>query len=349
MRPMLCGSMDLRDIDRYLIDDEWYAQQKLDGDRLLIHVSEGRVVALNRDGRPRSNPVPAAVLRQFAPFAATAHEWMFDGELLTSGEFWLFDLPVAGGSVSPDNPFTFRYEVLERIFSGGAWQPDPCVRLLPLARTEKAKRALLGQLHERGAEGLVFRHTDSRYRAGKRSDRVLKAKFVHTADVVVHLVRPDGRNNCTFRLFRDGVLEPAGSVSLDARPPVRPGDVIEVRYLYASDDSLLYQPVMVRVRTDKGPAECTVDQLHYTDRTVIPVTTYVRQRRRSRAVGVFVSVLDAHHPDSEFTDEGGRWVTVCDHDTAVNHLSLKAARANAPVPNEWCDDCRSLSTQKVAS
>jgi ATP-dependent DNA ligase len=99
---------------------------------------------------------------------------------------------------------------------------------------------------------------------------ILKAKFTKTADVVVHEVRPEGRNNCTFRLFNNGRPVPAGSCSLEARPNVRPGDVIEVRYLYASDEGLLYQPTMLRIRTDKSPGECTVDQLQYTDRSIIP-------------------------------------------------------------------------------
>jgi hypothetical protein len=43
-----------------------------------------------------------------------------------------------------------------------------------------------------------------------------------------------------------------------------------VRYLYASDEGLLYQPTMLRIRTDKSPGECTVDQLQYTDRSIIP-------------------------------------------------------------------------------
>jgi ATP-dependent DNA ligase len=98
---------------------------------------------------------------------------------------------------------------------------------------------------------------------------MLKAKFTFTVDVVVHEVRAEGRNNCTYRLFDNGTWVPAGSVSLEARPEVRPGDVIEVRALYASAEGLLYQPVMQRVRNDKSPTECTVDQLRYTDRTII--------------------------------------------------------------------------------
>lgn len=345
MKPMLCGSIDLNVIDKYLTDNEWVAQQKLDGDRLVVRVRDGVVSALNRVGEPRSNPVPGVVLRQFQVFP---DEWVFDGELLTTGEYWLFDLPYAGGLVHPHQPYSLRCEVLERIFSSNVWQPDPCIRLLPVARSTTAKQALFNGLKARGAEGLIFRHVDSEYLPGKRSALALKAKFTHTADVVVHEVRPEGRNNCTFRVFRDGVLVPAGSCSLEGRPRVAPGDVIEVRYLYASDDARLYQPTMLRARDDKLPSECTIDQFHFTDRTVMPSTGYVRQCLRSQSVGVEVRLLDAAHPDSEYSVRGGRWVTVCEHGSAAHHDRYKVARRARPHPDRWCATCRESLRARVA-
>jgi ATP-dependent DNA ligase len=273
MKPMLARPLDLSRIDKYLTDDHWVAQQKLDGDRILILVRDGRVQALNREGELRRNRVPRKVLDQFQSFTSLPGTWCFDGELMASGEFWIFDLPTAADKVTTDHPFEFRYAVLERFMAGGNWPSDPCVRLLPVAQGTAAKQALFSELRDRGAEGLMLRHGEGRYRQGKRSDLMLKAKFTYTVDVVVHEVRPDGRNNCTYRLFDNGTWVPAGSVSLEARPEVQPGDVIEVRALYASPEGLLYQPVMVRVRHDKSPAECTVDQLHYTDRTIIELGT----------------------------------------------------------------------------
>lgn len=292
MRPMLCGSVQANQVETYLNDDDWVAQQKLDGDRLLIHVNDHKVTALNREGKQRSNPTPRFVLDQFAIFPG---EWVFDGELLTSGEFWLFDLPKAADGIGIEDPYWKRYEVLERVFTGGIWEPAGCIRLLPMARSSASKKRLLRELHGRGAEGLIFRHADAPYRPGKRSELALKAKFTHTAEVIVDKVRPEGRDNCTFRLFRDGRLVPAGSVSLVGRPPVRPGDVIEVRYLYASEDSLLYQPVMLRVRDDKAPSECTVEQLYYTDRTVVPVPPLYTYRGTTRA-GASVSGTTTDEP-----------------------------------------------------
>lgn len=269
MKPMLARPLNLNGIDTYLNDDNWVAQQKLDGDRILIFIKDGRVQALNREGELKRNRVPRKVLDQFQVFTSLPDTWCFDGELMTSGELWVFDLPYAAGKVTTEDPFLHRYRVLEHFMAGGNWPTDPCVRLLPLARSTAAKTTLFSELRDRGAEGLMLRHVDGRYRQGKRSELMLKAKFTYTVDVVVHELRVEGRNNCSYRLFDNGTWVPAGSCSLEGRPEVKPGDVIEVRALYASDDGLLYQPVMMRVRHDKSPTDCTVDQLHYTDRTVI--------------------------------------------------------------------------------
>jgi bifunctional non-homologous end joining protein LigD len=268
MKPMLARSLEPQFANSYLDDNQWVAQQKLDGDRILILVQDGKVRALNREGEPRRNPVPRKVLDQFQPFVSLPGPWCFDGELMTPGEYWIFDLPSAAGTVTIDQPFQFRYAVLERFMAGG-WPTDPCVRLLPVARSTAAKKALFAEVQDRGGEGLMLRHTDSHYRPGKRSDLLLKLKFTFTVDAVVHEVRPEGRNNCTYRLFDNGAWVPAGSCSLENRPEVRPGDVIEVRALYASADGLLYQPTMLRIRHDKSPTDCTVEQLRYTDRTVL--------------------------------------------------------------------------------
>jgi len=42
-----------------------------------------------------------------------------------------------------------------------------------------------------------------------------------------------------------------------------------VKYLYATADDQLYQPVFVRVRDDKEPEACLGTQLKHTDRTVV--------------------------------------------------------------------------------
>lgn len=301
MKPMLCCSVDLCAVDELIDDNNWYGQQKLDGDRLLIHVNDGEVRALNREGEIRRNLVPAKVLREFG----FPGEWYFDGELMDDGTLWLFDLPFANGQVTGEHPLSFRVEVLERLFA--SWQPSPCIRLLPTMRQPAPKRELFEKLRAAQAEGMVFKRADGLYRSGKRSQSMLKAKFTTTADCVVTAVRPEGRENCLLGLFEDGTMVPVGSVSLVGRPAVSPGDVIEVRYLYAGTNRSLVQPVMLRRRDDKSAAECTVDQLQFTDRSVVQIPRRYTFRGVGRR-GVHVTGTFTGDP-GEFagTRYGRRW------------------------------------------
>ena len=45
--------------------------------------------------------------------------------------------------------------------------------------------------------------------------------------------------------------------------------VAAIRYLYATKDSILFQPVFVRLRADKSADDCVLSQLVYTDRAVV--------------------------------------------------------------------------------
>ena len=57
----------------------------------------------------------------------------------------------------------------------------------------------------------------------------------------------------------------AGNVTIPANHDIpKCGDVLEIRYLYAFQESgSLYQPVYLGRRDDIPPGECTVDQLKY--------------------------------------------------------------------------------------
>lgn len=268
LRPMLASPIGLDEVESYVLNDEFVGQQKVDGDRLMVVVADGKVKLLNREGGYYSNPVPRKVLRQFEGLPGS---WCFDGELLD--ELWLFDLPLAGEAVAPSMPYEFRLSVLERFFV--SWQPDSVVRLLPTARTQWAKRSLVDQVLSSEHEGIVFRDLHAPYASGKRSRRMVKAKVTKTVDCVVTGVRVDGRNNCHVSLFEGGHLVEVGSCAMLGKPTVAVGDVVEVRYLYADTARRLVQPAFLRVRDDKAPTECTIDQLRFTDRSVLDEVRYV--------------------------------------------------------------------------
>jgi bifunctional non-homologous end joining protein LigD len=91
----------------------------------------------------------------------------------------------------------------------------------------------------------------------------LKFKFVATVSAVV--ARVNTRRSVEVSLFQGRGLVSCGNVTIPANHQIPPvGAVVEVRYLYAYQDSLaLYQPVYLGERDDVEPGECLVSQLKY--------------------------------------------------------------------------------------
>lgn len=284
MRPMLAETIPMSGIGPFLADPLFVVQQKIDGDRVMVTVDDGAVRVLNKEGVRRTNPTPRALVREFG--SIPRGQWAFDGELL-DGELWLFDLPAAGDAVTPQHPYGFRLEILERVFDH--WRPGPVVRLLPTARTQWAKERLVDRVMGNGGEGVVFKRVDAPYLPGKRSRGMLKAKDTKTIDCVVTGVRVDGRDNCHVSVFEGGSLVEVGSCAMLGKPAVREGDVVEVQYLYADTARRLVQASFLRVRTDKSPASCTIDQLMFTDRTIMTPRgfhTMATKKRREPGEGL---------------------------------------------------------------
>lgn len=72
-------------------------------------------------------------------------------------------------------------------------------------------------------------------------------------------------------------------------------------------------------------------------------TSYLRQSTKARSTGTEVEVYDTDDPLSVFDPDGGRWVTICEHGSLVNHPTLATARSFASAPEVWCEECRSLT------
>ncbi len=267
LKPQLAEPIQLADIVRYCEDPQWFNQLKVDGHRRLIEVNDRRVTPFNRRGEKTDLPRP--ITRRLS----LDGDWIFDGELV-GDELWLFDLPRAGHLVCPSDPFRKRLDLLESLFE--QWGEDPSVRLLPCYRTHADKvdfvrRALLANV-----EGIIFRRADGMYHSGRRTLDLLKAKFWRDVDCVVTGLGIDGKANMSLGVY-DGVHpEPIdiGEVTALAADGARCkiGDVVTVRYLYFGvnqDKPRLYQPNLPKIRTDKSPRECTIDQLVHANKEVV--------------------------------------------------------------------------------
>lgn len=266
IEPMLAENADHRRIEKMILDDEWFMEQKLDGVRLLIHVNDGKVVGWKRSGNVGDVPLNAQ-----AWFATFKGEWIFDGEFLDN-VFWIFDMPLAAsGKVGPNHAYLDRRNVLDNFFA--QLSPPRSVRLLPSARTPEEKRALYDRCVAENAEGVMLKRADMQYRHGYRSNTMLKCKFVQTADCIVTEVGRDGKTAAVLGLVemvngKPTIVE-CGKCSLIGKPAVKVGDVVEVKYLYATADRRLYQPRLMKLRDDKAMHECDFSQLKFTSREVL--------------------------------------------------------------------------------
>jgi bifunctional non-homologous end joining protein LigD len=258
---------DDSELSKFLANDDVIAQQKLDGQRVLVHIGDELLVT-NRDGQKT-----AVDMRHFAGLTYLSHGTILDGELLDDA-YWAFDVLSFAGDDVRTRGYLERFEILdaeiEPALTGDA-------RILPVAVGKKAKQKLHDKLRAANAEGLIFKEREAPYTSG-RSAAQRKYKFLKSADVVIL----ENAGNAYLMAVYDGKkLFEVGKVfagttnasrkALDAALARGERPVCEVRYLYATDDHQLFQPVFVNPRTDKAARDCIRAQLVTTSRKVIVV------------------------------------------------------------------------------
>lgn len=282
LRPMLAESVDEAGFLELVADDDWVAQYKYDGDRLVIVVDDGRITVLNRQGQAKVRGVSAELLKPFT--ALHRGRWVFDGELVDR-VLVLFDMIAADVAdldsswVGPDTPFSRRYQVLG-IVLGTILDPQGILGDQGVQHT--IARTFVGPVDKLAAytsakaerrEGLILRDRQAPYQQGRRSAHLLKRKFTHTADVVVTHLATD-KDSASLAVLDPSIAEAVtvGSASTIGKGPVHLDEVWEVEFLYVVDPAhpRMVQPRLVRRREDKAPGECLIDQFQNagTDRTV---------------------------------------------------------------------------------
>lgn len=264
----LLNALEDHELERFLRDDAVIAQQKLDGQRVIAHVGE-TIVATNRSGQETA--IPASVL---AGLGYLPPGTIVDGEV-AGDEYWLFDVLAVGGQDLRERGYHERWTVLDEELEP-ALSGD--IRVLGMVTGEAGKRQLHEQLRAAGAEGIVFKQRDAPYTGGRPASggTQRKYKFVKTADVVI---LENAGNAYRMAVWDGSALYDVGKVfagttngsrkELDDLLGNGSRPVAEVRYLYATADHQLYQPVFVRLRDDKAGENCRRDQLVGTNRKVV--------------------------------------------------------------------------------
>lgn len=267
VRVQLLDEVDFEDeakIRALLRDPDWVLQQKYDGERRPLVKRGDTVIGAQREGWivPLAQPVADALA------ALECASAVLDGEDM-GDRVVLFDLLEKDGDLR-SAPFSSRNEALSVLLKRlGQSNPEhtKALRLCPTAHTEEEKLALFLQAKRLGQEGLVFKLRGAPYEAGKCATQV-KVKFRNDAtcqvierhatkrSVSIGVLHPDSKVGAS------PLLTPIGNVTLPPSVQVQPGDLIDVRYLYAYEGGSLFQPTFKCVRTDKTQPD-SADSLKY--------------------------------------------------------------------------------------
>lgn len=224
------------------------AQEKYDGNRMVLRKKNGEAVAFNRRGLRVS--LPQAIADAF--LSLETDELEFDGEII--GEcFYAFDCLNVGGRDLRSEAFLERAINLSRVLT-----TQPFLIRAPLEVTENGKRALFERLQREKKEGIVFRELKASYSAGRPASggSALKFKFYAEATCRVKKVNENRRSIALEVLGNDGKYQDIGNCTVPVNHPIpAAGSLCEIRYLYAYPAGSLYQPVFKAVRTDKAEAD----------------------------------------------------------------------------------------------
>lgn len=238
-----------------LLNPDYWMQEKIDGRRLLIKKDGNQISGINRLGFPTA--IPESIAREAAQYP---RDFLLDGE--TVGEtFHAFDLLTIGPEDMRSLGFAVRYLRMRDMLNAF---DHPHIRLVEVIFPFETA-GQLQRFKQEGKEGVVFKHKDAPYTAGRPNSggSQFKYKFHETASFIVTKV--NDKRSVSLILFEGDKVRPAGNVTIPPNHDVPvPGTVVECRYLYAFKDSgSIYQPVYLGARADIRAAECTTAQLKY--------------------------------------------------------------------------------------
>ncbi len=247
LRPQLLNPITEDEAEAYLSNNDWCAQEKYDGRRMMLRKSDREIIATNRNGLRIGFPSVLA-----AQLSAITGDFVIDGESV--GEtFYAFDLLENAEGDLRRLPYRDRLEKLASHFGKAGGN---IVVAKTVTRTNK--RRFLEELKSTRKEGIVFKDMRAGWHAGRPATggNALKCKFWASCSCVVSRV-----NTCrSVEIALGG--KAVGNVTIPPNHHIPAiGQVVEIRYLYVLGiGGSLYQPVYLGERNDVCIEDCTLEQ-----------------------------------------------------------------------------------------
>ena len=237
LRPMLLTPADESELERFITDDAWIAQEKMNGRRILIRTMPDAVAGVNRRGLVC--PLPTEIQNALK----NAPPMIVDGELIGS-IYYAFDLIELDGEDLRGIPMKDRHPVLGEIVAG---LKTDAIRFVRISSGEEQKRGLVNRLRMGRHEGVVFKKADAPYEAGRRENlaKAIAVKIKFYAEVAATVMGwHESKSSIEVALTsgKDGLVS-VGWVTVPAKykDQIKAGNTVRVRYLYATAADQLYQ------------------------------------------------------------------------------------------------------------
>jgi len=265
VRPMLLTEAhEDEDLERLIDDYDWAAQPKLNGLRLLVIVKGGKVTAINRKGLERAISVP------MEKALSKLRDCLLDGEKI--GElYYPFDLLEEGTTNLRESPMLARVSLLQVLIKGA---DVSFIRPVETVGDKQGKQKLADNLRAARKEGVVFKRLNGIYEPGRRENLkkaiAVKVKFLKDLSAVVKTWN-GGKASIELVVFDEDKEVSIGNCTVPKKytNQIKPGAVVNVRYLYATADDQLFQPRLsptddgIVVREDLRQKDCKFTQLIY--------------------------------------------------------------------------------------
>ncbi|HEV8514933.1 MAG TPA: WGR domain-containing protein [Cyclobacteriaceae bacterium] len=257
IRCQLLNPIEEEEVNAFLNDDNYIAQQKEDGNRMGVVKRQQKLIVVNRKGQS------IGFSDTLKPLLEIKGDFALDGESIND-KLHVFDILELNGEDLRLLPFEKRFEILVDFVNKN--DGHDCLVLVETAIGREQKKALYDNLLKVNAEGIVFKDRRSKYTPGRPASggTQRKFKFCETASFVVDSVNLK-RSVMLSLVDANGKLAEAGNVTIPPNYSVpEKGDIVEVKYLYAFPESgSIYQPVYLGKRTDVEKEECSTSQLKY--------------------------------------------------------------------------------------
>lgn len=249
MIPQLLNELKTQtELLKFIDDDQFYAQEKYDGERRIAQKNATTTIGINKKGLIVS--LHKEIANSLLDLCIVDAEQVGD-------HLYVFDVRSRNDITVENEAYEKRLAILSDLSFG------PNISVINTATTKEEKQALLTDLQATHKEGIIFKRKDHQYKEGRphSGGDVFKYKFYKTATVQVsaHTV---GKRSVQMSMQSNDQKRVVGKVTIPSNKEIpKVGSFIEVRYLYAYQGGALYQPTYLGERSDQDDTDINDDQL----------------------------------------------------------------------------------------